>query len=521
MTAKIIKTRFAPSPTGALHIGGLRTALYSYLFAKKNGGEFLLRIEDTDSKRFVPHAEEYIKASLRWVGLDYDESKVLKQSERKVIYKKYADQLIKDGKAYYAFDTPEELEAKKEEFASAGIPSPQYNYVMRAKMANSLTLSDEEVQKRFDNGDPFVIRIKMPRKEEIRFKDKVKGWIVTQTDNLDDKVIWKSSDGLPTYHLANVVDDYSSQITHVIRGVEWLPSTPLHVHLYKSLGWEEHIPTFVHLPLLTYKGKKLSKRNADQYGIPVYFLPWEDYDNFMMMEFSPEALMNFLALIGWNPGTDQEIFSMEEMVEAFTLERIGNSSGSEVDMEKASWINAQHLRKLPIDDLFEIARREDYEFCTALMDNFSVEYCKKALSLIQERCVFPSDILKESKFFFATPELYNDEVIKKHWVSSEIKTQLVSIRTLLSEIEEKDFTLENTERLTKDFLKMLNIPFKHVFPLLRTLLVGDNIGPPMFDIISHLGKKESLLRLDIGIEYLSHFNNKLFCDIIKEKNDKI
>jgi glutamyl-tRNA synthetase len=511
---KKIKTRFAPSPTGGLHIGGLRTALYSYLFAKKNGGEFLLRIEDTDSKRFVPGAEEYIIASLSWMGLVND-GKILKQSERKDIYKAYAEKLIKSEHAYYAFDTPEELESKKLAFASAGVSSPQYNHVMRQSMKNSLVLSKDDVNKRMESGDPYVIRIKMSRKEEIRFKDKVKGWIVTSTDTLDDKVIWKSSDGLPTYHLANVVDDFHSGITHVIRGVEWLPSTPLHVHLYKSLGWSEDTPEFVHLPLLTYNGKKLSKRNADQYGIPVYALPWEEpggtldvainitkkvSDNFQGRGFSPEALINFLSLLGWNPGTEQEIFTIDELINSFSLERIGNASGAEVDMKKAEWINAQHLRRLPVNVLSAMCERDD------IFKGFSIDYRYKAIGMIQERCVFPKDVLTEVKFFFVAPESYNDDVIKKSWKSSH-KSVLEEIRNGLSKDEE--FSVESTEATTKRVLDEIGLVFKNIFPILRTLLVGDNKGPKMFDIISHLGKKETLLRLDVGIEYVSHLNNEM------------
>lgn len=496
---KKIKTRFAPSPTGALHIGGLRTALFSYLFAKKNGGEFLLRIEDTDSKRFVPGAEEYIKASLEWVGLSYD-GEVLKQSERKEIYRIFADQLIKNGKAYYAFDTEEELEAKRAEFTAAGIASPQYNYIMRDKMKNSLTLSSEEVIKKLDAGEPYVIRIKMPRKEEIRFQDKIKGWMVVNTDSLDDKVIWKSADGLPTYHLANVVDDYSSGITHVIRGSEWLSSTPLHIILYKSLGWENDIPEFVHLPLLTHKGKKLSKRNADEYKVPVFPMPWEDYDNFATRQFSPEATINFIALLGWNPGTEQEIFTMEELIQSFSLERIGNASGSEVDMEKASWINARHLRKLPVEKLFGLC------YTDKLLLDFTPRYCHKAIELIRDRIVFPVDIVFESKFFFVAPkpEFYDPEVIKKHWTADK-KIVLEAIKEGLA--NDTEFSVDSTHKITQDILeKSDNAKSKNIFPLLRLFMVGNNVGPPMFEIISLLGKNEVIKRIDAGIEYLTSNN---------------
>jgi len=495
-----IRTRFAPSPTGALHIGGLRTALYSYLFAKKNGGEFFLRIEDTDSKRFVVGAEQYIKASLAWVGLDYEKGEmVFKQSERKDIYKDFADQLLKTGKAYYAFDTAEELESKRLEFTAAGIPSPQYNYIMREKMKNSLVLSSEEVAKRLDAGEAYVIRIKMPRKEEIRFQDKIKGWIVVNTDSLDDKVIWKSSDGLPTYHLANVVDDYASGITHVIRGSEWLSSTPLHIHLYKSLGWGDSIPEFVHLPLLTYNGKKLSKRNADEYKVPVFPLPWEDYDNFEVRGFSPEATINFLALLGWNPGTEQEIFTMDELIASFSLERIGNASGCEVNMEKAAWINSQHLRKLPVEKLFSLC------YTDKLIEDFTVRYCHKAIQLIKDRIIFPRDIIAESRFFFVAPKVYDDNVAKKHW-TNEKGAVLESIKYALS--KDNDFGVESTEKLTREVLMASNMGFKDIFPLLRLCLIGENVGPPMFQTIAHLGKDEVIKRLDSGITYMSKYDTQ-------------
>ena len=357
---KKVRVRFAPSPTGPLHMGGVRTALYNYLFAKKHGGDFILRIEDTDQTRYVPGAEEYIIESLKWCNLIPDEGVGFggeygpyRQSERKEtgMYRTYAEQLVENGYAYYAFDTPEELEQMRENLKKAGVAAPQYNAVTRNSMKNSLTLSAEEVKSRIENGDPYVIRIKMPRNEEVKFKDLIRGWVVVNSNNLDDKVIFKA-DGMPTYHLANVVDDYSMKITHVIRGEEWLPSGPLHVLLYKYLGWEEEMPQFAHLPLILKPdgNGKLSKRDGDRLGFPVFPLEWKDpksgeiSSGYREKGYFPEAFVNMLALLGWNPGTEQELFTLDELVQAFSLERVGKS-GAKFDPDKTRWFNQQYLRK--------------------------------------------------------------------------------------------------------------------------------------------------------------------------------
>src|SRR5690554_3657719 len=361
-----VRARFAPSPTGALHIGGVRTALYNYLFAKKNQGKFLLRIEDTDQNRFVPGAEEYIKNSLEWLGIIPDESPWVegphgpyRQSERKPMYKQYALDLIEKGHAYYAFDTPEELDAMRERLTAARVVSPQYNSITRTQMKNSLTLPEDEVKARLASGEPYVIRIKIPRKEEVRLNDMIRGWVLVHSNSLDDKVLMKS-DGMPTYHLANIVDDHLMGITHVIRGEEWLPSAPLHVLLYRYLGWEDTMPEFAHLPLLLKPdgNGKLSKRDAEKQGFPIFPLDWTDpvtgekAIGFREAGYLPEALVNFLAFLGWNPGTEQELFTLDDLVGSFSLERI-NKAGARFDIQKAQWYNQQYLRRKSPENLAE------------------------------------------------------------------------------------------------------------------------------------------------------------------------
>ena len=399
-----VRVRFAPSPTGPLHIGGVRTALYNYLFAKKHGGDFLLRIEDTDQTRYVKGAEDYILEALKWSGLKIDEGVGVggdygpyRQSERKEagIYKKYVDQLLTSGHAYYAFDTPEELEEMRENLKKAGVAAPQYNINTRNSMKNSLSLSAEEVQKRLDNNEPYVVRIKIPRNEEIKFKDLIRGWVIVQTTNLDDKVLYKS-DGMPTYHMANIVDDYLMKITHVIRGEEWLPSGPLHVLLYQYLGWEDVMPQFAHLPLILKPdgNGKLSKRDGDRLGFPVFPIQWtspegEISSGYKESGYFPDAFINMLALLGWNPGTTQEIFSMEELIQAFSLEKVGKS-GSKFDPEKTRWFNAQYLRNKSNEELAAFVKPLVAEKGFAIpSDSFLSQYC----GLMKERAVFINDLL--------------------------------------------------------------------------------------------------------------------------------
>src|SRR5690554_6869094 len=427
---KTVRVRFAPSPTGALHIGGVRTALYNYLFAKKHNGKFVLRIEDTDQNRFVPGAEDYIKDSLEWLGLIPDESpwtggpdSPYRQSERKSIYMQYAMDLIEKGHAYYAFDTPEELEAMRERLAAARVVSPQYNSITRTQMKNSLTLPEDEVKERLASGEPYVIRIKVPRKEEIRLNDLIRGWVLVHSNTLDDKVLMKS-DGMPTYHLANIVDDHLMGITHVIRGEEWLPSAPLHVLLYKYLGWEDTMPEFAHLPLLLKPdgNGKLSKRDAEKQGFPIFPLSWPDPTTgevavgFREAGYLPEALVNFLAFLGWNPGTEQELFTLDDLVGSFSLERI-NKAGARFDIQKAQWYNQQYLRRKSPEALAAYL----LESLAAEGIECSREKAVAVAGLMQDRITFPREIWEQGKYFFRPPESYDEKVASKKWNEDAVK----------------------------------------------------------------------------------------------------
>ncbi|MFO7258727.1 MAG: glutamate--tRNA ligase, partial [Bacteroidota bacterium] len=413
-----VRVRFAPSPTGALHIGGLRTALYNYLFARRHGGTMILRIEDTDQARFVPGAEAYIKEALAWIGIRLDEGPdeggpygPYRQSERKEMYREYAVTLVRKGHAYYAFDTPEELQAMRDRLTAAGVAQPQYNSVTRVQMRNSLTLPPDEVERLIASGVPYVIRLKVPRKEEIRLNDLIRGWVLVHSSQIDDKVLMKS-DGMPTYHLANVVDDHLMKITHVIRGEEWLPSAPLHVLLYRYLGWEDSMPQFAHLPLLLKPdgNGKLSKRDADQMGFPIFPLDWTDPATgekaigFREAGYLPEALVNFLAFLGWNPGTEQELFTLDDLIGSFSLERI-NKAGARFDIQKAQWYNQQYLR-----------RKSPETLASYLLDSLAVEgiACprEKAIAiagLMQDRITFPREIWEQGKYFFRPPESYDEK----------------------------------------------------------------------------------------------------------------
>jgi glutamyl-tRNA synthetase len=512
MENKKVRVRFAPSPTGPLHMGGVRTALYNYLFAKKHGGDFILRIEDTDQTRYVPGAEKYIIESLKWCNLIPDEGVEFggdfgpyRQSERKEtgLYKKYADQLVESGYAYYAFDTPEELEQMRENLKKAGVAAPQYNAVTRNSMKNSLTLSAEEVQTRIDNGEPYVIRIKMPRNEEIKFKDLIRGWVVVNSNNLDDKVIFKA-DGMPTYHLANVVDDYTMKITHVIRGEEWLPSGPLHILLYRYLGWETEMPEFAHLPLILKPdgNGKLSKRDGDRLGFPVFPLEWKDPNSgeissgYREKGYFPEAFVNMLALLGWNPGTEQEIFTLEELVQAFSLERVGKS-GAKFDPDKTRWFNQQYLRKKSNEELAELFIPE---LVKAGIDisKFDKEYIAKVCGLMKERATFVRDML-EGLYLFKAPENYDEKTVQKKW-KENTPDIIKSLREKLAAIN--DFTAENIEKTFKDYLEEHKLGFGAVLPNLRVLITGVGMGPSLFEICALIGKEETLQRIDRGLEKL-------------------
>lgn len=504
-----VRVRFAPSPTGPLHIGGVRTALYNYLFAKKHGGDFLLRIEDTDQTRYVKGAEDYILEALKWSGLTIDEGVGVggeygpyRQSERKEagIYKKYVDQLLASGHAYYAFDTPEELEEMRENLKKAGVAAPQYNINTRNSMKNSLSLSAEEVQKRLDNNEPYVVRIKIPRNEEVKFKDLIRGWVVVSTSNLDDKVLYKS-DGMPTYHMANIVDDYLMKITHVIRGEEWLPSGPLHVLLYQYLGWEELMPQFAHLPLILKPdgNGKLSKRDGDRLGFPVFPIQWtspegEISSGYRESGYFPDAFINMLALLGWNPGTTQEIFSMEELIQAFSLEKVGKS-GSKFDPEKTRWFNAQYLRSKSNEELAAFVKPLVAEKGFAMpSDSFLTQYC----GLMKERAVFINDLLAED-YLFVAPTNYDEQTVNKKW-KAETPAIIKELRSVLENIV--DFNAPNIEVAFKSFIEEKGLGFGAVLPNFRVLVTGMGMGPSMFEICALLGKEETLRRMDVGLQVI-------------------
>lgn len=505
MSESTVRVRFAPSPTGPLHMGGVRTALYNYLFAKKQNGVFILRIEDTDQTRFVPGAEEYIIESLKWCGIVPDEGQSIggadgpyKQSERKDLYRQYADQLIESGHAYYAFDTAEELEAVRERAKQAGVSSWQYSNITRSNMKNSLTLSEDEVKSRLDAGGPYVIRVKMPRNEEIRVQDRIRGWVVVNSNQLDDKVLFKS-DGMPTYHLANIVDDHLMKITHVIRGEEWLPSAPLHVLLYQYFGWEA--PEFAHLPLLLKPdgNGKLSKRDGDRLGFPVFPLEWKDPNSGEVMSgyrengYFPEAFINMLALLGWNPGTNEEFFSLGELVETFTLERVGKS-GSKFDPDKAKWFNQHYLRLQPNSEL----AAQLIPYLKAEGIDADASYLECVVELLKERAVFVKDML-EGVYLFKRPETYDEQTQKKKW-----KEQTPAIMRELIEIFAglEAFNAASAEESFKQLLEEKELGFGAVMPNLRLLITGQGMGPSLFDICELLGRDEVIKRMKTGLEKL-------------------
>ena len=499
-----VRVRFAPSPTGPLHIGGVRTALFNYLFAKKHGGDFILRIEDTDQKRFVEGAEEYVIESLKWAGIPHNEGQGVggeygpyKQSERMHLYKEYADFLLDNDKAYYAFDTSEELTEARERSQKEG-KTFAYDAITRQYLKNSTSLSADEVTQRIESGEPYVIRMKLPRNEEVRFYDEIRGWVVVNTANMDDKVLYKS-DGLPTYHLANIVDDHLMKITHVIRGEEWLPSAPLHVLLYKYLGWEDSMPKFAHLPLiLKPDGKgKLSKRDGVKGGFPVFPLEWKDPASgeisagYREDGYFKEAFVNMLAFLGWNPGTEQEIFSLDELIQAFSLDRVGKS-GAKFDPVKTKWYNEQFLRMKSNEELAALLKP---------MLDFEVEddYLVKVSELLKERAVFVSDMTEDS-FYFQPPAEFDEKTIKKKWKEG---TPAI-IEAMIEKFEEiEEFSTENVENAFKSYLSENELGMGAVLPNFRVLVTGKGMGPSMFQIASILGKSETLSRLRSGLGKMS------------------
>jgi len=499
-----VRVRFAPSPTGPLHIGGVRTALYNYLFARKHGGTFILRIEDTDQGRFVEGAEEYIMESLEWCGIKVDEGireggnfGPYRQSDKKPAFRQYADILIEKGDAYYAFDSSEVLDTLRSESEKAG-KTFIYNAEVRHKLSNSISLKEAEWKEKLENGEPYVIRYKMPDNEDVHFEDLVRGHIVVNTGTLDDKVLFKS-DGMPTYHLAHIVDDHIMKISHVIRGEEWLPSLPLHILLYRSFGWDA--PLFAHLPLLLKPdGKgKLSKRDGDKMGFPVFPLFWpygETAKGYREDGYYPEAFINMLALLGWNPGTEQEIFSMEELINAFSIDRVGKS-GSRFDPEKAKWFNHQYLQNKSNNQL----AIEFREFLRAHNYQDDIIKLETLIGLVKERVSFVKDIWEQTDFFFKAPEAYDQEVVKKRW-KDDSAALLFELRSQLEMIS--DFSAAVIEPLIKSWIEEKGYNMGSIMNAFRLVIVGTLRGPHMFDIISWIGKDETLKRIDKGIALIGN-----------------
>lgn len=502
-----VRVRFAPSPTGALHLGGVRTALFNYLFARHNGGDFLLRIEDTDQTRYVAGAEEYIIKSLEWCGLKVDEGVgtggeygPYRQSERKDIYKQYALQLVASGNAYYSFDTPEELEACRKTCEEKG-ETFIYNAMSRGKLRNSLNMEASEVEEVLKAGTPYVIRFKMPDHEELHLKDIIRGEVKFNTALLDDKVLFKS-DGMPTYHLANVVDDYLMKITHVIRGEEWLPSLPLHVLLYRSFGWEEVMPEFAHLPLILKPvgNGKLSKRDGNKMGFPVFPMQFTDPDSGEIWHgykedgYFPEAFINMLALLGWNDGTDKEIFSLEELCQAFSLERV-HKAGSRFDPEKAKWFNHKYLINKPDAEIAVLLEN----ILQANGIQAEKKKIEKICGLMKERANFVADIYRDSLFFFVAPESYNEKDAKKYWKEDSVPL-MKELYEILQEID--DYSFANTEKVISEWITSKELGFGKVMNPFRVAIVGAAKGPHMFDIIEIIGKDETLRRLNKALNTL-------------------
>lgn len=504
MSDRKVRVRFAPSPTGALHIGGVRTALYNYLFARQHGGDLVFRIEDTDSNRFVPGAEEYIIESFRWLGIKFDEGVSFggehgpyRQSERRSIYKKYVDQLLAADKAYIAFDTPEQLEAKRAE-----IQNFQYDARTRGEMTNSLTLPKEEVERRIADGEQYVVRFKVEPGIDVHIDDMIRGHVVIKSDILDDKVLYKSADELPTYHLANIVDDHLMEITHVIRGEEWLPSAPLHVLLYRAFGWEDTMPTFAHLPLLLKpEGKgKLSKRDGDRLGFPVFPLEWHDpktgdvSSGYRESGYFPEAVVNFLALLGWNPGTEQELFTLDELVEAFDIHKC-SKAGARFDYQKGIWFNHEYMLKKSNEEVANL-------FAPIVANNGvdeTMERITKVVAMMKDRVNFVKELWPLCSFFFIAPTEYDEKTVKKRWKADSAKV-MGELADVLEGIE--DFSVEGQEPVVMKWVEEKGYKLGDVMNAFRLTLVGIGKGPGMFDISAFLGKEETLKRMRKAIEVL-------------------
>lgn len=506
MSERKVRVRFAPSPTGALHIGGVRTALYNYLFAKQNGGELIFRIEDTDSSRFVPGAEEYIIESFRWLGIKFDEGVSFggshgpyRQSERRAIYKKYVDQLLDEGRAYIAFDTPEELEAKRTE-----IKNFQYDAHTRSLMRNSLTMPKDEVDRLVADGAQYVVRFKVEPGEDVHVHDMIRGDVVIKSDILDDKVLYKSADELPTYHLANIVDDHLMEVTHVIRGEEWLPSAPLHVLLYRAFGWEDTMPRFAHLPLLLKPdGKgKLSKRDGDRLGFPVFPLEWHDPKTgevsrgYREEGYFPEAVINFLALLGWNPGTEQELFTLDELVKLFDITKC-SKAGARFDYKKCIWFNHEYILRKSNEEIAGL-------FAPVVAGNGvdePLERVTQVVAMMKDRVDFVKELWPLCSFFFIPPTEYDEKTVRKRWKadSPQVMAELADVLEGLD-----DFSLDNQERVVMAWVEDKGYKLGDVMNAFRLALVGIGKGPGMFDISAFLGKEETLRRLRRAIAVLGN-----------------
>lgn len=503
MEQRKVRVRFAPSPTGPLHIGGVRTALYNYLFARQNGGDMILRIEDTDSRRFVPGAEEYIKESLEWLGIKFDEGVgyggeygPYKQSERRDIYRKYTQDLLDAGKAYIAFDTPEELEA-----ARAEVPNFQYDATTRGRMRNSLTMPEEEVKKLIADGHQYVVRIKIEPNEDVVVDDLVRGKVTINSSILDDKVLYKSADDLPTYHLANIVDDHLMKVSHVIRGEEWLPSAPLHVLLYRAFGWEDTMPQFVHLPLLLKPvgNGKLSKRDGDKLGFPVFPLEWHDpksgeiSSGYREKGYLPEAVVNFLALLGWNPGDDSELMSMDELISKFSFAHC-SKAGAKFDYKKGIWFNHEYLMKKSDEELCQLFKPILEE---KGISGYSDEYIGRALGMVKGRANLIPDLWDQADFFFVAPESYAEKDVKKRW-SEDTPRIMGELVEVLKGID--DMTSANAEKIVLDWIAEKGYHLGNVMNAFRMAVVGACRGPHMFDITEIMPKEEVIARIERAVE---------------------
>ena len=499
-----VRVRFAPSPTGPLHIGGVRTALFNYLFARKNKGEFVFRIEDTDSNRFVPGAEDYIIESFRWLGIQFDEGVSFggeygpyRQSERRDIYKKYVKQLLDAGRAYIAFDTPDELEQKRTE-----IQNFQYDAKTRLGMRNSLTMPGEEVERLIEEGQQYVVRFKVEPGREVLVNDMIRGEVRVKSDIIDDKVLYKSADELPTYHLANIVDDHLMKISHVIRGEEWLPSAPLHVLLYEAFGWSDTMPEFAHLPLLLKpEGKgKLSKRDGDRLGFPVFPLEWHDpktgevSSGYRESGYFPEAVINFLALLGWNPGTEQELFTLDELVEAFDISRC-SKAGAKFDYQKGIWFNHEYILMKSAEEIAALFEPMVREHCP----NETSERILQVTRMMKDRVSFVHELWPLCSFFFVAPTEYDEKTVKKRWKEDSAQ-QLTELMHVLEGID--DFSLENQEQIVHGWIEEKGYKLGNIMNAWRLTLVGEGKGPGMFDISAFLGKEETLKRMADAIRTL-------------------